>query len=284
VENLDVDLVDYLPSKASPVKELILSGITRISDLPLGAMKHERNALVRQAIVQNRAIVRADIADSIRALGFPRHFVDFEAASPAIPLFDDMRAHGAIVFQWSCHTQEGKGAALAHREFLDVSGNDPRRGFIESLLAAVGNTGPVLVYSSYEKTRLKELALLFADLSTQILALVDRIVDLLPLARRCYYHPDMRGSWSLKKIAPTLPACPDLEAYADMGDIADGLAAQAAYFEQINPAIIGPQKAARRAKMLTYCQADTRGLVHFVDSIEAAHDPVCNARADLVMA
>jgi hypothetical protein len=282
VDNLDPDLVQYLPSKAKEVKELINAGIKRISDMPHGAMVHERNALVWEAIVQKRAIVRADIADSIRDLAYPRFYVDFEAAAFAVPIFEGMRAFQAIPFQFSCHRQDVAGAVLAHTEFLDVSGNDPRRGFVEALLADVGKFGPVLVYSSYEKTRLKELALIYDDLRDDIMALVERIVDLLPLARRGYYHPQMRGSWSLKKIAPTLPPCPELQAYSEMGEIADGLAAQAAYMEQINAAVVGPQKLAHKAKMLEYCKTDTRGLVHFVDCMEAAYTPVSQARSDIL--
>ena len=282
-QNTDVDQVQFLPSKAGVVKELIASGISRISDMPFGAMKHERNALVREAIVQNRAIIRADIADQIRNLPYPRFFVDFEAAGFAIPRFDGMRPYQALPFQWSTH-KSGRPGHLEHSEFLDVSGNDPRRGFTESLLSVLGTSGPVLVYSSYEQTRLKELALEFSDLKDAILAVVDRLVDLLKLARLGYYHPDMRGSWSLKKIAPTLPPCAELESYEDMDDVADGMAAQAAYMMQIDPNCIGPQKEAQKIKMLRYCKADTRGLVHFVECMQGAIEPVCAARPEMLEA
>lgn len=29
---------------------------------------------------------------------------------------------------------------------------------------------------------------------------IDRMVDLLPIARERYYHPDMHGSWSIKAV------------------------------------------------------------------------------------
>lgn len=270
----DPDLVQYLPSKVGAVKDLIAMGVTQISAMPPGAMVNARNALVREAVVQRRALVRADVADLIRELPYPRHFLDFEAASFAIPRFAGMRAYQALVFQWSAHQLDQPGGALTHREFLDVTGGDPRRSFAESLLAAVGADGPVFVYSAYEKTRLKELALELPDLAERLIRLVARLVDVLPLARAGYYAPEMCGSWSLKSIQPTLPPCPDLEAYSAMGDVADGVAAQAAYMEQINPESVGPQKEAQRQQMLRYCKADTRGLAHFVACMESALDPL----------
>jgi 3-hydroxy-3-methylglutaryl CoA synthase len=59
-----------------------------------------------------------------------------------------------------------------------------------------------------------------------------------------------------------------------MGDVADGMGAQAAYFEQIDPEIIGIQKEIRLTEMKEYCKADTRGLMHFMDCMESANEPV----------
>ena len=157
-----------------------------------------------------------------------------------------------------------------HKEFLDVSGSDPRRAFAEWLIESVGDEGPVMVFSAYERTRIKELAVLMPDLRDKLLKVSDRLVDLLPMARRGYYHPSMRGSWSLKAIVPTLPKATGEDEYAELDEVADGLAAQGAYSEMVNPAVIGPQKEALRQKMLRYCATDTKGLVRFVRYMEAA--------------
>lgn len=57
----------------------------------------------------------------------------------------------------------------------------------------------------FEKTRLKELADLFPDLADGLNRLIDRLVDLLPLTRQHYYHPEMKGSWSLRRSCPPSP-------------------------------------------------------------------------------
>lgn len=277
---VDPDRVEWLPSHAGAVKDCMEAGMTSITELPLGAvMEHPRNALVHLALTLGRSVVTQELADAVRSMEYPRHYIDFEAASLAVPRFDGMRAHQPVAFQWSCHREDAEGAALVHAEFLDVSGQDPRREFAVSLLDAVGTKGAVVVYSSYERTRIKELALLFADLRDKLMAVCDRIVDLLPLARRGYYAPAMLGSWSLKAIAPTLPQVAGVDEYADLEDVADGMEAQAAYFELTDPSRVGIDREAMKAKMLRYCATDTAGLYRFVRAVSSASTRSLPAKA-----
>lgn len=55
-----------------------------------------------------------------------------------------------------------------------------------------------------------------------------RLVDLLTYARRGYYHSELRGSWSIKQVLPTV--CSDLS-YADLHEVVNGQAAQRAWRE-----------------------------------------------------
>lgn len=272
--NLDTDLVDFLPAKSPrPLKKVLESGVRRITGIPAESLVHKRNVLVHAAVCSGRNVVVSEFAEFMARLPFKRYIVDFEAASFAIPRFVGTRPHQAIPFQWSCHRRDTPWTPLRHSEFLDVTGNDPRRGFIESLLEEVGDSGPIMVYSSYERSRLRELAEAFPDLQQPIDAMILRLVDLLPLARRGYYSPTMRGSWSIKRILPTLPRAAGVGLYDDLADIAEGTAAQAAYMEQIDPAVVGPQKERRRQEMLDYCKTDTAALNHFGEYVQGCFDP-----------
>ena len=94
------------------------------------------------------------------------------------------------------------------------------------LLATLGTSGPIVVYTPYERRVLNELAARYPDLAARLTAATERIVDLHPATRRGYYHPAMQGSWSIKAVLPTV--APDLS-YAKLGEVQDGLAAQLAY-------------------------------------------------------
>ena len=94
-----------------------------------------------------------------------------------------------IPFQWSLHTVDGDGA-LSHKEFLADGVNDPRRKFGQTLIDALASSAdPIIVYSAYEQTRLKELAVDFPDLSAALNGLIAQLVDLLPIVRSAVYFP-----------------------------------------------------------------------------------------------
>jgi hypothetical protein len=80
-----------------------------------------------------------------------------------------------VLFQWSLHAIDGDGVPH-HREFLADGGDDPRRRFAETLIEALAAfDAPILVYSAYEQTRLKELAGEYPDLSAALIALIARL-------------------------------------------------------------------------------------------------------------
>ena len=89
---------------------------------------------------------------------------------------------------------------------------------------------------------------------------MERIVDLLPLAREHYYHPDMQGSWSIKFVLPTV--APDL-AYDDLV-IAGGSMAQDAYVELLRTDLEPDRRSKLRGELLEYCKRDTLALVRVV--------------------
>ncbi len=146
-----------------------------------------------------------EAAQTLSGLAYPRYYLDFETINLAVPRWALTSPYTTQVpFQWSCHIEQSS-CQLQHEMFLDVSGNDPRRACAESMIEVLGNNGPVFVYfQAFEKTRIAELAALFPDLAPALHAINTRIVDLLPLARLSYYHPDMQGSWSIKAVLPTV--------------------------------------------------------------------------------
>jgi hypothetical protein len=109
---------------------------------------------------------------------------------------------------------------------------------------------------------LQELAARYPDLADKLRALAERIVDLHPLTRRHYYHPQMQGSWSIKAVLPTI--APDLS-YQTLGEVRDGLAAQAAYLEAIDARTPDPRRSQVRRALLAYCRQDTLALARLVE-------------------
>jgi len=191
-------------------------------------------------------------------LPYPRFYIDFETYAPAVPVRAGTRPYATQVpFQWSCHS-EGEDGQLRHQAFLSEGSGDPNRAFLDSLLQVLGDVGTIFVYNAgFERGRLRELAALFPELGEPIHGIMARIVDLLPIARAHYYHPDQHGSWSIKAVLPTI--APEL-AYDGLM-VADGRMAQSAFQEIIDPLTITEQRQALRQALLDYCERDTLAMV-----------------------
>lgn len=187
----------------------------------------------------------------------PRVYLDFETIAFAAPRWRGTRPYEQVPFQFSVHVEDQLGG-IVHREFLDLSGGDPSRACAEALVQAVPKDGVLIAYNaSFERECIRRLAQLFPDLAPDLFSMANRLVDLLPVAKNCWYHPDQRGSWSIKAVLPTI--APEL-GYENLA-VADGSAAQLAYAEATNPATEQARRAELDQALRAYCERDTAAMV-----------------------
>lgn len=166
-------------------------------------------------------------------------------------------------FQFSAHVTAADGGA-SHHEYLSLDGSDPRRGCAEAL-ALLPHDGAVVTWNaSFERGCLLALAAEFPDLADTLHNIAGRIVDLLPVVRRHYYHRDMRGSWSIKAVLPTIAA--DL-GYDGLVEVKSGTDAQAGYAEAIHPATTAARREAIRIALRDYCRRDTEAMMVVLDRL-----------------
>jgi hypothetical protein len=179
-------------------------GVDDLSHVP-NEQLNARQQRVKDHTLANTVFFDAQgAAEDLSGHGFPAYFLDFETIQFAVPIWPGTRPYQQNTFQFSLHTL-GESRELAHTEFLDVSGGDPCIPFAHALIAACGESGPVYVYNAgFETARIRDLAERLPLLSAALLAINDRVVDLLPIARERYYHPSQQGSWSIKKVLPAV--------------------------------------------------------------------------------
>ena len=82
--------------------------------------------------------------------------------------------------------------------------------------------------------------------------------------RAHYYHPAMKGSWSLKAVLPCI--APDLD-YSNLEEVADGGAAQRAFIELIAKKTTQDRRKELEERMLKYCERDTLAMVRLVEHL-----------------
>ncbi|WP_260596650.1 DUF2779 domain-containing protein [Sphingomonas endolithica] len=239
------------------IEDLLLVGKDRISQ-PL--LERVRAATVTGIAYHDAEGVCRDTGD----WAFPRTFLDFETIALAIPRWVGTSPYQQVTFQFSAHVDRGD-SEVEHREFLSTDGTDPRRA-CAAALAMLPSTGAVVAWNaSFERSCLLNLASLFPAYENALRSLADRLVDLLPVARRHYYHRDMRGSWSIKAVLPTL--APELD-YRSLTGAQSGVEAQNAYLEAIEQMTTLERREELRRGLLDYCKRDTTAMVVALDRLQ----------------
>jgi len=249
--------VTALPGGRRVYEALLADGIDDIRDVPAGRLTNDTAEWARAVTVAGEPDLRPAAAAELSTLGWPRYYFDFETVSFAVPIWAGTRPYQALPFQWSCHVESEDGAE-AHHEFLAGGDAPPMRACAEGLIEALGDDGPILVYTSYENGVLRALSNWFQDLAPQLDAIVRRLYDLYPLTRQNYYHPDMLGSWSLKRVLPTV--APGLN-HSSLDVVHDGGEASEAFLELLSPDLPAERTDALRQGLLEYCKLDTLALV-----------------------
>jgi hypothetical protein len=249
-----------LPGLGAKLNEYVARGYRDVRDVPGEEVSGEQRLRVWHATVTGRPDIHPALRDELRAISYPRYYLDFETIAPAIPIWPGTRPYQVIPFQWSIHIETSPGV-LEHVDYLDLSGGLPARALAQALLEALGRDGPILTYSNYEAKCIQSLAQLVPMLADALHALEPRLVDLLPIVKRGYYHPAMKGSWSIKVVLPAL--VPDLS-YEDLGEVQQGDQAQRAFLEAVGPGTSPQRKAQLQESLLEYCRFDTHAMIHVV--------------------
>jgi hypothetical protein len=264
----------WLPRiQAKALKALIYDeGVIDLRKVP-DELLNDRQRRVKAHTLSGVPFFDADgAAASLAGHQLPAYFMDFETIQFAVPIWKGTRPYQQIAFQFSVH-RLSLAAEIEHLSFLDISGNDPSSDFAETLIAACGKRGPVFVYNAaFETARIKELAERFPRLKIALLAINERVVDLLRVAEQHYYHPSQEGSWSIKNVLPAI--APDLR-YDTLNGVQDGGMAMSAYQEAISPDTAETRKAEIREELLAYCGLDSYALVRlwqfFADRQDLGH-------------
>lgn len=251
--------VYWLPRFSSAkARELAAQGVDDLRNVP-DALLNDKQKRIKEHTQANAVFFdAAGAAADLAAYSLPAYFLDFETIQFAVPIWKGTRPYQQITFQFSLHTLAASGR-LEQAAFLDLSGNDPSESFAHALIAVCGQQGPVYVYSaSFETSRIRELAERYPFLSEPLLAINERVVDLLPIARERYYHPSQQGSWSIKKVLPAV--VPELR-YDALDGVQDGGMAMEAFLEGIHPDTSAERKAEIEQQLLAYCKLDTYAMV-----------------------
>ena len=170
-------------------------------------------------------IIFPELRNEMNTWTFPLHFLDFETSMVALPFTKGRKPYEQTAFQFSAHTLHPDGR-MEHHEWIDTKqGAFPNYEFVRQLKTVLDNDGgTIFKYSPHENTVLNQIKTQmleddedqYGDLIEWIETITEwkdgrrkvsgprNMVDLWKLVKKYYYHPDMKGSNSIKAVLPAV--------------------------------------------------------------------------------
>lgn len=242
-----------------------------------------------------RGCAREDLPLSARE--GPIYHFDFESFPCPLPRFKGESPYQQSVFEFSLHIERAPGVCDKNSDniiFLNEEcDTDEREALVKAIVDNFefnedGSLHGIMLAqnTSFEIGRFNELAAIFPKYSKYLLAIADKTADLIHLLKTNmelyeaefgkesaetinYYHPDLSGSYSIKRTLPVL--VPSLS-YDEMKkhEVGNGVQAYITYLNYNE----GPGKTRdmntkkeRREALCRYCQQDTWAMVEILRAV-----------------
>ena len=263
--------------------DLINAGKVSMLDISDDMLNREKNKVQKDAVISGKPYMNENkIKDGIKQITYPLYHLDFETFPCPLPRYKGERPYTQSVFQFSLHIEKEPGVCdkeKDHYGYLAPDHLDHRLDLVKYMCELIPDDKMVLVYNdSFEKTRLKELAYIFPEYKDKLLKIRDNVFDLMNIVKTKsslyeelgyskeeakmfnYYHLDMDGSFSIKKV---LPLFSDLT-YKGM-EVGNGVEAMVTYASF--PKLLPLDYKHKYQKLVEYCQQDTYAMFAVLDGL-----------------
>ena len=253
-------------SKKSKALEFYKKGIVNIKSIPSSEKLTKAQKIKVDLVKVNKVVVdKKAIKLFLKSFSYPFYYFDFETYQQAIPKFADVKPFQQIPFQYSLHIMRNS-TKLDHVEFLAQSGSDPRDDLVKQLISDIPPDVTVLAFNaSFEKSVLVELSKQFPKYKKHLQNIINNLVDLAePFRKKYYYHPEMKGKFSIKIILPLL--VPEMEKEYENLEIQNGSEAMQSFANLVK---INDQNQINRTRknLIKYCELDTLAMVKIHDKL-----------------
>jgi len=265
--------------------DLVNQGKIHLEDIPVSWLSNPNQIIQRKCFDNKSEYINIDkIEKYIDILQYPIYHLDFESFPCPLPRFHGEKPYSQSLFQFSIHIEKGKNKCDEindHISFLVDDFGDHRKELIEKLINIIDltNGGTVLVYNkSFEQSRIQELSELFPEYKEQLDLIINHMHDLMDILKSKqaifkelgfseiesktvnYYHNDLRGLYSIKKVLPLFSSL----TYSDL-NVKNGIEAISSYAAFKTSSIEDIKRL--RASLIEYCRQDTWSMVLILNNI-----------------
>ena len=263
--HLGKDSIYHLPKIGSGVtKKLLKNNIIRIRDIKDSSfLSHGTAKYWKANELGGRYISKSQVKNFLDAMIYPIYYLDYEASSNAVPLWNHTTPYQQVPFQYSLHTKRDPNAALEHCDYLHKGKDNPMDGLLKKLSQDIAGFGSVIVWNkSFEMDRNTEMAKYAPEYKEFLSGINSRVIDLIdPFKGDMITDPAFKGSNSIKDVLPAMvPDC----SYNDLKIKDGGTAASEWKAVTLQD---GPNKEEVYADLKKYCERDTEAMVKIHEAL-----------------
>lgn len=263
--------------------DLVNNGVVNMTDIDDNLLNRHNNFIQKKCLVNDEEYIDKQLINSgLKSLKYPLYHLDFESFPVPLPRFKGEKCYMQSVFQYSIHIEKEPNKCDKdndHYEFLATDHTDQRLALVEKMLKDIkDDDGSIIVYNqSFEKGRIKEFEHFFPQYKQQLKQLNNRIFDLMFLLKGSknfyealgydmkdrifpYYHKDLEGSFSIKKVLPIFSNL----SYNNM-DVANGNDAMLTYGKYKEYSEVERQHKIKA--LIEYCKQDTWAMVVILEGL-----------------
>ena len=260
--------------------DLINNGYYNMCDIPMEWITNKNHLIQRNATENDEVYMdKEKIKAGLEYMKYPIYHLDFETFPCPLPRFYGETPYTQSCFEFSLHIEREEGVCDKEKDnfiFLAETLDDEREALVKALVENIKAPGTMLAQNvGFEKSRIKELSVIFPEYKKELLDIYDMGYDLLYIIRNNetlyeelgfdenrskkinYYNSHQSGSYSIKK---TLPLFTDLK-YSDL-EIQNGTEALVEY-SRYNQMSNNERKEVQQ-NLRFYCQQDTWAMVEIL--------------------
>lgn len=201
------------------------NGVKTIEAIDPKNLKKEIAIQVAAVKTKEEQLYKEEIKSFLATIKTPYCSLDIEVWMAALPYYQNTKPFQQIPFLFSMiYESNGELKTLSYFKAID---SDLRQEFLDHILSATEQFETILMYDkSLEENVLNQLAEVFPSYVVRINKLKQKIVDVAELVKQGnYYHPDMKGNFSLKSLAPIIHS----DCNFDVLEIQSGISAMYIY-------------------------------------------------------
>ena len=197
------------------------------------------------------------ITQFFKKITYPLAFFDAEMYAPAIPQYKGTTPFEAMPFLFSWHSMTHENAIPEHSYFFQEENNYAGKNLLDTLLEHANKVNSILVFDTAQELKaLSAVVKHFPEYKKLIDLLKNKFIDFSDIFTNLwYYHPQTKGSMSLKKITESVFGTSIFEELP----IKSGLLASYKYDEYLKETDLFKREELK-INLVEYCKTDTQAM------------------------